>query len=145
MRAILIDPEYKTITEVDYNGNYSHIYELIECELYTIVGLHKAHVLFVDEEGLLNNPRYFFTWEGYSTSLANKGLILGPEKFDEGNEDTHTTQCTFTIEEVRQKIKFVELSVQGFEQMEGKTTFMGKEATLFEVMPIFGPPKETEK
>ena len=80
MKAYLINSETKTITPVDYNGDYKTIYMLIGCDLFDIVyaesGGHRISV-FVDDEGLLNNPQHFFMLDGWAQPLAGNGLVLG--------------------------------------------------------------------
>ena len=80
MKAYLIDSETKTITPVDYNGDYKTIYTHIGCDLFDIVyaesGGHRISV-FVDDEGLLNNPQHFFMLDGWAQPLAGNGLVLG--------------------------------------------------------------------
>jgi hypothetical protein len=80
MKAYLINSETKTITPVDYNGDYKTIYTHIGCDLFDIVyaesGGHRISV-FVDDEGLLNNPQHFFMLEGWAQPLAGNGLVLG--------------------------------------------------------------------
>lgn len=80
MKAYLINSKLKTITPVDYNGDYESIYTHIGCDLFDVVyaevGEHKIGV-YVDDEGLLNNPQHFFMLEGWSQPLAGNGLVLG--------------------------------------------------------------------
>ena len=80
MKAYLINSETKTITPVDYNGDYKTIYTHIGCDLFDIVyaesGGHRISV-FVDDEGLLNNPQHFFLLDGWADPLAGNGLVLG--------------------------------------------------------------------
>ena len=80
MKAYLINSETKTITPVDYNGDYKTIYTHIGCDLFDIVyaesGGHRISV-FVDDEGLLNNPQHFFMLDGWAQPLAGNGLVLG--------------------------------------------------------------------
>ena len=80
MKAYLIDSETKTITPVDYNGDYKTIYTHIGCDLFDIVyaesGGHRISV-FVDDEGLLKNPQHFFLLDGWAQPLAGNGLVLG--------------------------------------------------------------------
>lgn len=80
MKAYLINSELKTVTPVDYSGDYKTIYTLIGCELFDIVyaeaGGHTLSI-FVDDEGLLNNPQNFFMLEGWAHPLAGNALVLG--------------------------------------------------------------------
>lgn len=80
MKAYLINSETKTITPVDYNGDYKTIYTHIGCDLFDIVyaesGGHSLSV-FVDDEGLLKNAQHFFMLDGWAQPLAGNGLVLG--------------------------------------------------------------------
>jgi hypothetical protein len=81
MRAILIDPTEKTVTEIDGDfANYKKINEAIGADLFTVVGLGKGETIYVDDEGLLTNPpKDLFRWKGYYAPLAGRGLILGTD------------------------------------------------------------------
>lgn len=78
MRAYLIDPGAKEVTEVDYNGDYRHIYEHIDATLFDAVPINKfGDVVYVDDEGLLGKRLPLFTLRTYHQELAGKGLVLG--------------------------------------------------------------------
>jgi hypothetical protein len=135
--GILIDPEKKELSYVEYDGNYKSIYKLIEANLFDIVYLTDTETVFVDEEGLLNNPRYFFTYEGFQP-LAGKGLILGT------NDEGDSISTSLKIEDIKDKIEFKEMSVQGFEDFKGTTVRFGMEMPVIGSRPIFGPPDDSE-
>ena len=78
MKAFLIDPFKREITEVEHNGDYTQIYELIECRTFDAVYLDDGDCIFVDDEGLFAAKRAMFK-VGHS-NLANKGLVLGSDK-----------------------------------------------------------------
>ena len=75
MKAILINPFNQTITEVEYSGNFKEIYKLIDCSTFDCINIDDDNTLFVDDEGLLQQNRYFY-WKDY-TNLAGKALIIG--------------------------------------------------------------------
>ena len=88
MRAILIDPVKKTVTEVDYTGPYTQIYEFIHASTFCLAGSflsysgpesfdHKCDDMYVDDEGLFDPKFGWFMWTGYPTPLAGYGLLLG--------------------------------------------------------------------
>ena len=53
MRAILINPEDKTVTEVDYDGDYKSIYKLIGCSTFDVVRTSTSNDgIYIDDEGL---------------------------------------------------------------------------------------------
>lgn len=86
MRAILIDPYTCTVSEVEHNGDFKHIYELIGCDCFTIVTIdRKGTSCFVDDNGLIEDieSKQFFSMPYYNGRgahiLAGKGLILGTD------------------------------------------------------------------
>ena len=93
MKAILIDPFEKTITEVDYNGDFRQIYKLIDCGTFDVVRVNDiGDGIFVDDEGLINGKQQeFFGWRGYEQPLAGKGLLLGCTLSDGESADTSYT------------------------------------------------------
>ena len=101
-KAILIDPTNQTITEVEWNGDFHHIYNLIDCDTYDVARINaEGDGIFVDDEGLFKEQQAFFWHSDYPQPLAGKGLILG---CDEEGESVvpHTT-----LEEVTNKVRFV--------------------------------------
>jgi len=144
MRGFLIDPEAKTITEVDHNGDYKQIYEFIGVDCFTVVQMDDVNCVYVDDEGLLNNPRYFFTIQGYHQPLAGKGLVLGVD------EEGETIGTNLELEDLQKIIRFTELSVQGFRPLpEGKVTgpdhWMGAGIPIIGHTPVFGLPEKEDK
>lgn len=92
MRAVLIDAKNRTVTDVDYSGDYKEIYKLIGCELFTLVrNLPGGDEVFVDDEGLLklagDTPFFEIPW--YPSPLAGSGLILSSGKEGEATDATH--------------------------------------------------------
>ncbi len=80
MRAILIDPVKKTVTEVEYSGNFTQIYKYIHASCFTTAGsIGGRDTMFVDDEGLFNPQYGWFKWNGYPTPLAGYGLLMGTD------------------------------------------------------------------
>jgi len=103
MRAYLIDPEARTITETEYNGDYHQIYEHIKADLFDVVYINEAQdCVFVDDEGLMKEPEYFFLVRGYDQPLAGRGLVLGT-RISEG--ETIGAKCS--LEWLKRNIAFV--------------------------------------
>ena len=98
MRAILINPFDETITEVDYSGDFKQIYKFIDCSTFDVVMLCDADDLYVDDEGLLKENRYF-SWSG--RIFAGKGLILGH------NEEGETTPTSYDLQEGVDRIEWL--------------------------------------
>lgn len=88
MKAYLIDPFEKQITEVEHNGDYKQIQEFIEADLFTVVRINDfGDVLYVDDEGLLKEEgQAFFLFDGYPQPLAGKALVLGTTTEGESDE-----------------------------------------------------------
>jgi hypothetical protein len=141
MRAILINPFAKTVSEVEYNGHYKHIYELIDCETFTVVRLSRTEVLFIDDEGLIvDKPQRFFSYAGYPQPLAGIGLILGED------EEGETVATKLTVDQVRDKVTFPAVEVAGWTSVETSTeeSWLGKVEVIRGAQPIFEPSVPTE-
>ena len=104
MRGVKIDPEHGTIEEVDYSGDYKDIYKMLDIDTFTVVDLDNNNTLFVDDEGLLKDPEFFFTIDD-GQPLAGKGLVLATDKEGE------TVATNLTIEDLTARIKFKRLKL----------------------------------
>lgn len=101
-RAILIDPVARTITEVQWNGDFHHIYQLTDCDQYDCARINEhGDGIYIDDEGLYKEDQVFFHHADYPNPLAGKGLILGCDKYGE-SVAPHTT-----LDEVRSKLSWV--------------------------------------
>jgi hypothetical protein len=142
VKGFLIRSEEKDIQTVYHDTkDYRQIYKLLDIDnSFTVVQIDDVNCIYVDDEGLLNKPRYFFDIKGYPQPLAGRGLVLG---CDQDTGDTIGTNLT--IEELREMISFSEHSVKGFVTEEGTTEFMGNEKTpMIKTTPVFGPFEEDE-
>ena len=99
MRTILINPEDKSFTEIEHDGDYKSIYKHLNCELFDVVRVDDADI-YVDDEGLYNN-NYFFMFDGIGQPLAGRGLVFGVVD-EEGND----TPCTLSIEDLEKRVSF---------------------------------------
>lgn len=138
MRAILIDPEAKTITEVEYTGDYKNIYEHIGADCFTAVGIdhyenEDRETIFVDDEGLYREPQYFFIWQGYDQPLAGKGLILGT------NAEGESVATSYGLDYVKSMVRFVDVELSHFEEVSGTTNWHGIEMPMVGQRAIFKP------
>jgi len=100
MKAILINPYNETITEVEYSGNFKEIYKLIDCSTFDCINIDDDNTLFVDDEGLLQQNRYFY-WKDY-TNLAGKALIIGVDY--QTGEDCDTS---WSLQEVENMVEWL--------------------------------------
>lgn len=131
MRAILIDPFAKQVTEVDYKGPYTNIYKFLTppppypaVDTFTVIQVDGVNSIYVDDEGLLkqyegedkelHNMDVFFEWKGYEQPLAGKGLILGVD------EEGETIVTTLTVEHVKSMVTFRhDIELDRLESFEG--------------------------
>jgi|TARA_R100000742_G_C4252814_1_gene70963 hypothetical protein len=99
MKTIIINPYDKTITEDSYSGDYKDIYNLIDCNVFTIVSIDKQNDLILDDNGLLHNNQMFFFVKGIDTqAFAGKSMILSHD----GDGDARGT--TLTVDAVEDLI-----------------------------------------
>lgn len=136
-KGYLIDPEAKKITHVRHDTkDYRQIYDIIDCHPspFTVVHLDDHDVIFVDDEGLLKNPRYFFNIKGYPQPIAGKGLVLG------GDSQGETVSANIEYEELCELITFSEHSVKDMVTTESKAPGGG---FIIKTEPVFGPPEKT--
>ena len=99
MKAILIDPLDQSVSEVDYNGDYKELYNLLNCRTFDCVRINDTNDMYVDDEGLLKNPNRYFKY-GQQT-LAGMGLILAH------NEEGESVGTTLSSAEVFEKVEFL--------------------------------------
>ena len=111
IKGILINVHDRSVKAVvlkhhgeDHVG-LKEMHELIGCDCFTCVDFDHCegpitNSVYVDDEGLLKDPKEFFMIPGYHQWLAGNGLILG---VDESGESVDTT---LTVEQVEQVIKF---------------------------------------
>ena len=98
MKAFLIDPELKEITEVKYNGDYRQIYSLIGCKTFDIVRIPLNKIdqygfdgIYVDDEGLYADVLHKWEFDLHHQppiKLVNKGLVLGCADNGDAKEPT---------------------------------------------------------
>ena len=103
MRAILINPNNKTVKEVDYDGDYKSIYKLIGCSTFDIVRIPVGlDGIYIDDEGLYAKDQTFWSYRYNGThapiKLVNKGLVLGCN--DEGDSIAPDS----TVEDIKKSI-----------------------------------------
>ena len=92
MRAVLIDSKNRTVTDVEYSGDYKEIYKLTGCEIFTMIrGLPDGDDAYVDDEGLLRLTResMFFKLPWYPTPVAGNALIMSSDDDGESAASVH--------------------------------------------------------
>ena len=92
MKAVLIDPFKRDITDVEYDGEtLEALHKLIDCTTITAVSLtfdDQVVSLFLDDEGLFVPDQKFWSIFQYPEPLAGRAVILG---FDASNGESLDT------------------------------------------------------
>ena len=84
MKAYLVDPVAKTVTEVEHDGDYRDIYKHIQADCFTALSINTmGDALYLDDEGLYRDGQRYFHLKGYPQPLGGRGLLLGTD--DEGD------------------------------------------------------------
>lgn len=147
MRAILIDPEARTITEVESSGHGdgpTGIHALIGTEgsPFDVRMLSPDESLYLDDEGLLKleeGESHRFT-EIDGQTFAGKLLVIGVDP--EGD----SAPTRLTVEQVRRVVGFSKRRYNGIgpiTEREANHPVFGK--TIHISQPAnFGPPEEEE-
>ena len=109
MRAILINTKNKTVTEVEYTGDYRNIYTHIEANCFDLLRITRADAIYVDDNGLLNDKGHthgFFRYgerdKDNGRVLAGFGLILAHDGAGE------CVDTDLTLEYVKARVQFGE-------------------------------------
>ena len=103
-KGILINPQDRSITEVEWNGDYKHIQELIDAKCFDVCRVDPNNMCFVDDEGLINGKAGevgMIAWVGsHGTAfLAGKILLLG-------TRGEHTVSTTWDVGAVKNAVDF---------------------------------------
>jgi len=116
MRALLIDPIARTITEVEHEDKYTDIYRLIEAQPFDVMNIGDGESLFFDDEGLLKEPPPidYFRFGDDGHPISGKALVLGV------NDEGDSIATKLTIAELQGMVQFLRLRFVGFEDISGK-------------------------
>jgi hypothetical protein len=105
MRAIIINSMFRTVTEAEIDGSLSILQRLVEGMIEPVTqGLDEHHHCYVNEEGLLNNPQFFFMFRDGHQPLAGNGVILAE------TEDGGEASCTLPLDWVKERVTFMDLA-----------------------------------
>jgi hypothetical protein len=128
MRAILIDPEKRTISEIDFKGDYRKIQAVIGCGRFTSgsrplngsleEGFDSLYVSDDDMEDR-DDPRFWFQVDAdrdppSSYPLAGRGLVVGV------NEEGASCDARISVAELTSRITFTQRKFRGFEMSRGR-------------------------
>jgi hypothetical protein len=105
MRAIVINAQSRTITETEIDGQLPSLQQIVGGLIEPVSqGLEGDHHCYVNEEGLLNQPRHFFMFKGGHQPFAGNGVILALG--DDGAE----APCTLPLDWVKERVTFMDLA-----------------------------------
>ena len=101
-KAIFIDSQNQIIKEIAIDDDFKEIQRLVG-GYFDAVKLSCGNILWVNDEGLLQDKNYFFEIE--ERLLAGNGVILGDDK--KGN----SISTKLTVPEVVSRVRFRGLGV----------------------------------
>lgn len=109
MKAFLIDPEKHAITEVETDGSYSSVFDLIGADTVSERSLDdEGNFLLIDSERFFEHdgerkpdPEHFFLTEGHSESIGGKALVVR-----EG-ANCETVETTLTMVDLVRRTRFL--------------------------------------
>jgi hypothetical protein len=100
-KAILIDAYTREVKQVEVGG-LSDMQKAVQGYIESAGCSPNGDTLFVNEEGLLQDPTHFFMLEKLRPMpLAGNGLLVGGETQDGELTDVHAT-----VEDVQTQVKF---------------------------------------
>jgi hypothetical protein len=104
IKAILIDPETRTIREVlvDEKDFLDSCYKLIGCNLIEVAVDLDDDTIYVDEEGLCKQVKGLFEVVGAHQPFAGRGLVVGYNASADKHVDT-----TLSVQDVVDIVRWV--------------------------------------
>jgi hypothetical protein len=103
VKAYLIDPFARAITEVEHDDTLQDIYKHIEADCIDAVRLDREDTIYIDDNGLYQQPQAFFRVHGFANPLAGKGLVLGTD------HEGYSVEPICSIEDVENIISFIDV------------------------------------
>ncbi len=114
MRAILIDPYKREITEVDISGDFMEIYKFLSNDMVKVstftTGMtwDNRDILYVDDEGLFKNGSPFFDiGRADGQPLAGMGIIMG------GNSAGESVSVKASLKEIQELVRWTGYETAG--------------------------------
>jgi hypothetical protein len=108
MRAILINPKTREITEIDpapgckFITDYEQLQPFVDYKLFQPVNISTKHEVLVNDEGLIDRKDvYMFSIKGHHELLAGMAIVTNFNA-NRGVE----TACDLSIEQVRAMVQW---------------------------------------
>ncbi len=102
LRAILIDPLLRVISEVNVDNDLQSFYDILNIRTLAMVNIDNTNSLYIDDEGLLNNDNSLFEIASYPQPLAGRALVVAH------NEEGETIETTLNIDQIRAMVGWVD-------------------------------------
>ena len=100
--AIKIDVVKQEVYQIRIENSLEAMYNIIGCQIMEVVRIDRRNDLWIDEEGLLQNPQLLKFWfKGCHSPLTGNGLVCG---FDGEGESISTT---LSVEEIKRRVIFL--------------------------------------
>lgn len=97
MRAILIDPEKRSVTEIQIGKDYKEIYKAIDCSCFSCpIEYDNADTLYCDDEGLFKDQKGGVIMKDWDYPVLGKMLVLGTDIESGESKDAESTLEFFT-------------------------------------------------
>jgi hypothetical protein len=121
IRAILIDPERRTLTEIQIEDDYRKTKEVLGCRCFTGGPTLNGSLdegfdaVYVSDDPLedRDDPRFWFEVDAdhnpHSCPFAGLGLVLGSDDMGEGRD------ANISVDELAARITFTQRKFPGFE------------------------------
>lgn len=106
IRAILIDPSTRSVSEILLDGKLKDYYKVMDCNMITVVytfeqdTMFNGHVIYADDEGLFKDERHFTRVTRQSAPVAGKMVVVG----DDG--DGGSTDCWLCVDQVHESVEW---------------------------------------
>lgn len=135
MRAVLIDPLTKTVTDVEIGDSLRELYHALGDDVTSadIVTLDAHHICWIDGVGLLKHrPGPFFSFDFKPTSVfSGRGLILG-------DDDGDRCDAIVSADILEAVVSFPDIELDGFEEYSGVETVDGLgEVLVHRMTPVY--------
>ena len=104
MKAIHIDSEAQTITEVEYSG-LQDLQRMVGGYIEPSKHWPSGDVCYVNEEGKLKGLTHAFVLTGFADVLVGNGVVVGRES-DPASGSADTDPPVITVDELRREIRW---------------------------------------
>ena len=102
LRAILIDPFLRVISEVNVDNDLQSFYDILNIRTLAMVNIDNTNSLYIDDNGLLNDNNSLFEIASYAQPLAGRALVVAH------NEEGETVETTLDIDQIRSMVGWVD-------------------------------------